>query len=374
MKKVFFYLGAAILSASCSSTPSATTINGHLEGMEAADSVVIFYNGQRDTIAAPNGEFTYEYTDSVANIVRVLHYDKGPDAPRVQPITVMMFPGVSVDVEGNFSDNEVSGGDFYDEYNTMYKEIKDVDAERKAVNARYMDLVNAKAAREDIMRCFEELKVVDGKYQAHLEHYIAGHLNSEVSLFLLCNVHPKYGEKYIFDFTDAVKNGAMKEMYASTLTYYEKSIARRQAQENIQAGKLAPDFTAKDVNGNDFTLSSLRGKWVVLDFWGSWCGWCIAGFPDMKHMYEKYKDRVEFVSISCRDKEDRWKAAVAKHELKWTNVLNPSNEDFKRDLSTIYNIGGYPTKIIISPEGKIMEIYVGETPEFYNSLRFLMMK
>ena len=85
--------------------------------------------------------------------------------------------------------------------------------------------------------------------------------------------------------------------------------------QDIRAGVQAPDFTAKKVDGTTFTLSSLQGKYVVLDFWGSWCKWCIKGFPDMKTAYAKHKDKVEFVGIACRDTEAKWKAATEKYEL-----------------------------------------------------------
>ena len=103
---------------------------------------------------------------------------------------------------------------------------------------------------------------------------------------------------------------------------------------------------------------------MVLDFWGSWCGWCIKGFPEMKEAYAQYKGKVEFLGISCRDTEKRWKAAVAKHQLPWLNVLNEGDVD----VSALYAVEGYPTKIVINPEGKIQKIVVGESPEFYTYL------
>lgn len=74
----------------------------------------------------------------------------------------------------------------------------------------------------------------------------------------------------------------MTPVYAFVKQGYESSLVRRAATERINAGESAPDFALKDLQGMDFTLSSLRGKYVVLDFWGSWCSWCIKGIPDMK--------------------------------------------------------------------------------------------
>ena len=117
-------------------------------------------------------------------------------------------------------------------------------------------------------------------------------------------------------------------------------------------------------DGNDLALSSLRGKYVVLDFWGSWCGWCIKGIPDMKKYYAKYKDRMEILGIDCRDTEAKWKAAVEKYELPWLHVRNAGN----LDVSKLYGVPGYPTKIVVDPKGKIAKIVVGEDPAFYTYL------
>lgn len=138
--------------------------------------------------------------------------------------------------------------------------------------------------------------------------------------------------------------------------------------QDIRAGVQAPDFTAQKVDGTNFTLSSLQGKYVVLDFWGSWCKWCIKGFPDMKEAYAKHKAKVEFVGIACRDTEEKWKAATAKYELPWISVLNPAANDLVR----VYDVQGFPTKIVIDPQGKIVKIVLGEDPAFYDYLNTVL--
>ena len=131
--------------------------------------------------------------------------------------------------------------------------------------------------------------------------------------------------------------------------------------QGIVAGAKAPDFSAKKVDGTTFTLSSLQGKYVVIDFWGSWCKWCIKGFPDMKAAYAKHKSKVEFVGIACRDTEAKWKEATAKYELPWISVLNPADND----LAKVYEVRGFPTKIVLDPKGVIVKVVLGEDPEFY---------
>lgn len=84
----------------------------------------------------------------------------------------------------------------------------------------------------------------------------------------------------------------------------------------------------------------------------------------MKTYYEKYSDRMEILGVDCSDTEEKWKAAVAKHELKWKHVYNPKDSK----IPEMYAITGFPTKIVIDPEGKIVKTVVGEDPAFYTFL------
>lgn len=136
------------------------------------------------------------------------------------------------------------------------------------------------------------------------------------------------------------------------------------AVEEQVTSEVAPDFTLNDINGKPLALSSLRGKYVILDFWGSWCVWCIRGIPNMKAYYNKYKGKFEILGIDCNDSEQEWKDAVKKHELPWLHVYNTPDSQ----LLGTYNIEGFPTKIIIDPDGKIVKTIVGEDPEFYTLL------
>lgn len=133
--------------------------------------------------------------------------------------------------------------------------------------------------------------------------------------------------------------------------------------ELLKEGAPAPAFTLRDVNGKDLSLSDLKGKHVVIDFWGTWCPWCVKGIPEMKASYEKYSDKLEILSVDCGDKEGDWKDAVKEHEMTWKNVFDGNSE-----VAEQYEIQGFPTKIVLDPEGKILKVFVGESAEFYQFL------
>lgn len=85
------------------------------------------------------------------------------------------------------------------------------------------------------------------------------------------------------------------------------------------------------------------------------------GIPDMKKMYSRHKDKLEIVSVACRDTEARWKDAVRKYGLTWTNVLNETPDN----VPPHYDVRFFPTKVLIDGKGDILNVSVGESPKFY---------
>ena len=136
-------------------------------------------------------------------------------------------------------------------------------------------------------------------------------------------------------------------------------------QEGVADGQIAPDFTLNDINGKPLALSSLRGKYVIIDFWGTWCIWCVRGMPMMKEYYKKYSDKMEILGVDCNDPEKKWKAGVKELDLPWKHVYNPKGSSA---ILEKYEIQGFPTKILVDPEGKIVKTVVGEDPNFYKFL------
>jgi len=195
--------------------------------------------------------------------------------------------------------------------------------------------------------------------------FIKKHPKNESCVTLLSELPADKAMEAINMLSKSVKEGRMKPVVETVRKQAEKELARIEAAKSIKEGNVAPDFTLNDINGKPLKLSSLKGKYVVLDFWGSWCGWCIKGFPEMKNYYNKYKGKFEILGIDCGDTQDKWKEAVKKNELPWLHVFNPQDEG---DITSTYAIQGYPTKIVVDPQGKIAKVVVGEDSAFYTYL------
>ena len=198
--------------------------------------------------------------------------------------------------------------------------------------------------------------------------FIAKHPDSEGAAAFI----PELGDldamkKAAASLSDNVRNGRMHDYYQKAIDEVQQQAdAEAEAAKKQAAGVVAPDFTLNDLNGKPLALSSLKGKYVVLDFWGTWCVWCVRGIPKMKEYYNKYKGKFEILSIDCNDTQEKWKAGVKKYELPWLHVYQPAKGDVQ--TTELYAIQGFPTKILIGPDGKIIKTYVGEDPSFYTFL------
>ncbi len=146
-----------------------------------------------------------------------------------------------------------------------------------------------------------------------------------------------------------------------------------ETDENGKPLTQAADFEYTGLDGSSITLSEIikEKEYIVLDFWGTWCKWCIKGIPEMKKYYKKYNTRVEFISIACYDDEAQVRKLVLAEEMDWKHILNDENTP-EKDLTQSYNIQGFPTKVIINSKGNIVASYEGESNDFYEKLDELL--
>jgi peroxiredoxin len=123
----------------------------------------------------------------------------------------------------------------------------------------------------------------------------------------------------------------------------------------VSIGHLAPDFTENDIHGKPVSLSSFRGKYVLLDFWASWCAPCRAETPNVVKLYNRFKDRnftVLSVSLDGPGDKKRWMDAIEKDGMPWTNIS--ALMFFKGPGATLYNLLAIPSNVLIDPSGKII--------------------
>jgi len=135
-------------------------------------------------------------------------------------------------------------------------------------------------------------------------------------------------------------------------SFYDEVKMRFEAIEETKIGKQAPELiTENTMSGDTFKLSDLKGNYVLLDYWGTWCGPCMAEMPKIKEINKKYADKnFVIVGIDQGDPIQKWKKAIEDNEFTWTQIRTTD----ENDLRIPFNVNAFPTKILIDPEGKII--------------------
>lgn len=150
-----------------------------------------------------------------------------------------------------------------------------------------------------------------------------------------------------------------KEMYeamgeGAKATQFGRIIKERiDRMAKTEGGAKAPDFTLQDINGNAITMSSVKGKIKIIDFWASWCGPCRMNNPALRKLYEEYNGKgLEIIGVSLDTKREAWEKAVESDGLNWINVS--SLKGWKCEITRLYNITGVPSLFILDENNNII--------------------
>ncbi len=135
--------------------------------------------------------------------------------------------------------------------------------------------------------------------------------------------------------------------------YTQEFVSRVDNMRTLSVGQMAPEIALPTPEGDTVKLSSLRGKYVLIDFWAAWCRPCRMENPNVVRMYNKYNDKgFEVFGVSLDRKKEDWVAAIAQDGLTWTHVSDLAY--FNSEAARIYNIQAIPATYLVGPDGKIL--------------------
>ena len=125
----------------------------------------------------------------------------------------------------------------------------------------------------------------------------------------------------------------------------------------IRVGETAPEINLPDVNGKSISLYSLRGQYVLIDFWASWCGPCRFENPNLINLYKKYKDKgLEIYGVSLDEDKEKWERAIQKDGITWLQVSDLQH--WNSSVVPLYKLEGIPASFLLDKKGIIVASYL----------------
>jgi peroxiredoxin len=241
----------------------------------------------------------------------------------------------------------ITAGRSQQEYRGLQEQLKDIKAREIAQEKRYSGYYKAKDSA-GMKRLGEEMKPTWKAHEAIETAFIKKHPDSWVAFNLL------EGKGSMIE--DVQEMESLFNNMSTRLRNIKrgKELADRIAlAKKLSVGNPAPDFTQNDTANNLVQLSSLKGKYVLLDFWASWCGPCRAENPNVKKAYDQYKDKnFVILAVSLDEKRDAWVKAIRDDNMPWIHVSDLKG--WKNEVATQYGIRGIPQNLLLSPDGKII--------------------
>ena len=212
----------------------------------------------------------------------------------------------------------------------------------------------------------DSIKSLDEEVIKHKKTFVIEHANSEAAAWYLSDMMIRSqvtNDEAITAFNNLNNN-------LNNYPFYKAVSKRIAGIEATLIGKTVENFTTNNTfTGDAFEFNSLKGKYVLIDFWGTWCGPCIAEMPKVKEYQEKYKDKLVVLGVNQGDTKEQVEKFITPNEYTWTHLMNGNGDD---DFVLKFNVAGFPTKFILDPEGKILHRFVGDNEESFAVLDGLL--
>lgn len=354
MKKIgWLLLMAGILLSGCQKQLTTYSINGIWEG---GDGNVVYLKkslGDKqyetvDSAVVANGVFQMqkeltevgERTLQINGASNVIILDSVPLTVTCENVTKMVKGKEVKSVK-----TEIKGSIEQDIFRTFMYAQRDEMFVMLGISFMGEEARNNPAMMDSVMMMYTAVKA---KTARTIDSLVASYPDSYAVALIINNVLTKQRE------LDEVE-----KLYAGLTSRVKASFPGQQLQQTIEmmkktaVGSTAPDFTLQTPDGKDISLADYKGKYVLLDFWASWCGPCLREVPNVKKMYDKYHPMgFEILSVSLDDKKDNWTNAIEKYDLNWEHVS--SLQGWKCPIVKLYSVSGVPAMFLLDKEGKII--------------------
>lgn len=326
-------------------------INGTITGLKDGSKVYLVPNSLdnwRDSTVVRNGKFHFKISIPEGhsyNIRLSRGYETGKWKDFYVDEGVLNIKGRN----GVFNNCTVSGSKFAQDFNdyNVWLESHDISNKLERISKQEQEA----AEKKDTVlgeKLYQEYRKVDSFRTVLGKQWAAAHPASPISAYVL--------------YADVRQNVSIEELEAALNNLFpeaKKNSLGKQMQAKVDAakataiGKIAPDFEQNDTSGNPVSLRDFRGKFLLIDFWASWCLPCREENPNLIAAFEKFKDKgFTVLSVSLDDDKNKWLQAIRKDNLLWTHVSDLKFWD--NAVAKQYGIGSVPFNLLLDHNGKII--------------------
>ncbi|MBW7839965.1 MAG: redoxin domain-containing protein [Chitinophagaceae bacterium] len=366
MKSLLFVL--SIFSGTMLYAQENVTIQGKITNLEGHQIIISYLNsnGKAHSRVTPlNGKFEttlnisdvqeitispYRFTgNSIRDTVRKFYHTP-------PPLTIFVSPGDRIRLKGDalhIWKAKVKGGRYIKEYEQL----------RSLTDPLITQGDNLKRNQYALLLCNDTTAIAKSK---ETQRQLSSEIRAVTKEYFTTQKNSVFAVYKLFQSMKSLQPGEVEEIFSTySHNVQQTSVGQRvgdfiEKNSIVGPGSQMIDFEGNTLTNKVFTTVNLLGKYILLDFWGSWCGPCRKSNPHLKELYAKYKDKgFDIVGIAYEMMPTIEKCkqatlnAVKEDGLPWQQLLNNELAE-KFDVVKAYNVGAFPTKILIDKSGKIL--------------------